>query len=200
MLIDRVKYIDALRVADLPSDQFTVVNSAWLAMMEIRGNGDLDIVVSSKLWRDRFSEIPEDRSFGIPEAHEKRLRVHAQLGPYVRLNDVASTDDLVDRHSIVLDGIRFVEPRLYFEYKCIRTVNVQTRIRALPAWRRLPFAAGRHAGLFRKEAKDVADFQRLKRYFDAGEHRSGAMAVIPEAAWGLDDPLFIKFLNGSNEC
>jgi hypothetical protein len=199
-LIERIKYIDALRVADLPPDQFTVVNSAWLALMDIRANGDLDIVISSELWRERFGEIPENRSFGIPEARENRLRVHAQLGPYVRLDDVAGTDDLVRWHSIVLDGIRFVEPRLYFQYKAIRMTNVQERINALPAWRRWPFAAGRHAGLFRKEAKDVADFRRLKKYFNAGEQRSGAMADIPESAWGFDDPLFAKFLRDGDEC
>ena len=49
MMIERIRYIDALIAADLPRDQFTIVNSAWLALMGIRDNGDLDIVITSAL-------------------------------------------------------------------------------------------------------------------------------------------------------
>ena len=122
------------------------------------------------------------------------MRVHAQRGPYVNLEGIADTDDLVHRHSLVIDDLRFVEPRLYFHYKVARTATMQRAIDHLPLWRHLPFAAGRHAKLFRKRAKDIGDFQRIKPFFAAGRHRVGGLADIPLAAWGLDDPALAEFL------
>lgn len=194
-MIECIKHIDALMAADLPRDQFTIVNSAWLALMGLRVNDDLDIVISKTLWRERFGHIAANKSFGIPGANQKRLRVHAQQGPYVLLDDVADTDDLVHGHSLVIDDVRFVEPRLYFLYKTVRLAEMKGRLDDLPFWRHLPFAAGRHAKPFRKQAKDVKDFQSLKRFFAAGLHREGALADIPLSAWGLEDAALAGYLH-----
>ena len=50
MLIERVQYIDIFLKEKLPQSEYLIVNSAWLSMMDIRINGDLDILVSNNLW------------------------------------------------------------------------------------------------------------------------------------------------------
>ncbi|KKN09484.1 hypothetical protein LCGC14_1046250, partial [marine sediment metagenome] len=48
-LIDRVQHIDKLEEIGLPRDQYALTGGAWLAIMQIRENKDIDIVVTEEL-------------------------------------------------------------------------------------------------------------------------------------------------------
>ena len=63
MLIERVQYIDIFLKEKLPQSEYLIVNSAWLSMMDIRINGDLDILVSNKLRNESLRDKSKEESF-----------------------------------------------------------------------------------------------------------------------------------------
>ena len=101
-MIDKVQYLNIFLKFNLPKSEYLIINSAWLSMMDIRINGDLDILISNKLWNKSFNDKPKKSSFGLPGQFEKWLRVHPILtGPYTLLSNVESNDDLVYNHLII---------------------------------------------------------------------------------------------------
>ena len=48
MLIEKIQYISEFLNENLPKEEYLIVNSAWLSLMNIRINGDLDILISTK--------------------------------------------------------------------------------------------------------------------------------------------------------
>jgi len=96
--IDNINYLD--KIKDWPKEEYTIVQSGILALMGIRKNSDLDVVISSKLKKD-IKEIPS----GI-EVMSNR----AKFQVFGCKND----DDLVYNYSVNIDGYNFSEPRFYF--------------------------------------------------------------------------------------
>ena len=64
-MLENIKYLDSLKKCNLPKSEYVIINSAWLAMMSIRTNGDLDVMISSKLWETNFSEFSTNLGFGL---------------------------------------------------------------------------------------------------------------------------------------
>jgi len=194
-MINQVKHIEGLIDANLPLDDFVVINSVWLSLMGLRKNGDLDLLISSKLWNDRFSDKPKDSSFGIPGPYEGRLRVHSiECGPYGKLNGVIDNDDIVYNRSIVLEGIPLVEPALYFRYKVERFLLLEKRLSNLPRWRKNRFLAGDHRNIIRKWKKDYNDFRILKTYFGKEKHLSDYFSEVTSKQWGLEDKFLLPYI------
>jgi len=188
-VIGTIRLLDHLLEAALPAEEYVLVNSAWLALMGIRENGDLDILISRKLWRQWFPGHPTQKSFGIPGPYERKIRVHSMdEGPYGRLEGVADNDDVVYNHRVEIEGIPFVEPRLYFKYKLDRLAKSTARARSIPWWRRNRFLAGPERKTFLKRDKDARDFELIRRYFHAENERFGTVARISDAQWGKNDP------------
>jgi len=96
--IDNINYLD--KIKDWPKEEYTIVQSGILALMGIRKNSDLDVVISSKLKKE-IKEIP----LGI-EVMSNR----AKFQVFGCKND----DDLVYNYSVNIDGYNFAEPRFYF--------------------------------------------------------------------------------------
>ena len=55
MRIDKVKYLKEFLDFKFPTSEYIFVNSIWLTLMDIRINGDLDVLISNKLWDKKFS-------------------------------------------------------------------------------------------------------------------------------------------------
>ena len=120
-LTDKIKYLEHLLNFKFPNSEYLVVNSSWLSMMDLRVNGDLDILISNKLWDQKFKEKSKDYSFGLPGKFEKKIRVHSiSNGSYTSLKFVKSNDDLIYNHRVVIDDIPFINPKIYFLYKIER--------------------------------------------------------------------------------
>lgn len=199
-MIERVKHLEGLLKAELPTGEYVVINSVWLALMGIRVNGDLDLMLSSKLWQSRFSDYPVQKSFGLPGPLEKRVRVHAlEGGNYSRMTDAQNNDDAVYHHRVVLERIPFIEPRLYFQYKIRRLQGYQKTIARLPWWRRHRWLNPGNRKLFSKHIKDSRDVVLLQKYFQAGLPRSGLLASITSAQWGQDQLELGELFLGSRQ-
>ena len=59
-MIEKVKYIRILDKLRLPREEYLLTGGAWLAIMDIRVNGDLDIIASSRLYEiynDHFNRL-----------------------------------------------------------------------------------------------------------------------------------------------
>lgn len=96
--ISNIKYLD--KIKHWSSEEYTIVQSGLLALMGIRKNSDLDIVISSKL-KDKIKDIP----FGIEVMSDRdKFKVFG----------CSSDDELVYDYSINIDEYNFLEPRFYF--------------------------------------------------------------------------------------
>ena len=93
-----IKFLD--RIKDWPKEEYTIVQSGILALMGIRQNGDLDVVVSSKL-KDQLTDIPDG------------VEVMVDRGKF-KVFGCSDDDDLVYNYSVTIDGYNFAEPRFYF--------------------------------------------------------------------------------------
>ena len=100
-LINNVNYISS--VIGLPVGEFTIVQSGILALMGIRQNDDLDIVISSKL-KNTLNET----------LHGVELMTnHNKFKVFGCVDD----DDLVYNYSKFVNGVKFAQPRFYFSRK-----------------------------------------------------------------------------------
>ena len=195
-MIGNLNHIDGLLSANLPADEYVVINSAWLTLMGLRANGDLDLIISRRLRASLFPDSPLDLSLGLPGPHERRVRIHADNGPYSKLPGIQSSDDIVYRHHIRFEGLPFVTPRLYFLYKQVRLADMQQRISDLPWYLRHPyFSAYRHK-TYSKRNKDQRDFVAIKQFFS--RPRPPHLTHISDAQWGLDDPRIAGDLIGAD--
>ena len=187
-LTDKIKYLEHLLNFKFPNSEYLVVNSSWLSMMDLRANGDLDILISNKLWDQKFKEKSKDYSFGLPGKFEKKIRVHSiSKGSYTSLKFVKSNDDLIYNHRVVIDDIPFINPKIYFLYKIERIHFNNTYIENLPWWIKLNFFKGSHKKYFLKRKKDLKDFKLIKSFFLSETHLAETWREKQEIDWGLND-------------
>jgi hypothetical protein len=96
--ISNVRFLD--KIKDWPKEEYTIVQSGILALMGIRKNSDLDVVISSKL-KSKLTEIPDG------------VEVMSDRGKF-KVFGCKNDDDLVYNYSINIDGYNFTQPRFYF--------------------------------------------------------------------------------------
>jgi hypothetical protein len=187
-MIENIRHMKELQAAHLPVDGFAVVHSAWLTLMGMRPNGDLDLIMTSALRRKQFGNPDPERHFGLPGPLVRRIRIMPMINPYGGFYGAQGIDDVISNYCIEIDGIRFIEPRFYFAFKKQRLRWLRDRQRDLPWLQRsllFPFAPNRI--LRRKIAKDENDFAWINGFFDQDSHCKAAFQHIPHAAWGLPD-------------
>jgi hypothetical protein len=92
-----------LSILELPAEEFTIVQSGILALMGVRGNDDLDIVISSKLKKTLDARL---KGVEIMADHKK-----------FRVFGCKDDDDLIYNYSQYISGIKFAQPRFYFSRK-----------------------------------------------------------------------------------
>ncbi len=96
--VKNVKYLE--RLSHIPRDKFTIVQSGILAVMGIRQNSDLDIVVTD--------DCPPINIDGV-----EVMKDHGKFKVYGCSND----NDLVNHYSQPIGGYNFAMPRFYFSRK-----------------------------------------------------------------------------------
>lgn len=184
-MIDRIKHIQGILESDLPRGEFAIVHSAWLTLMGLRLNGDLDLIISSALRQERFADIDPSVHFGLPGLLERRIRIQPRDSAYGGLHGVKDLDDVIYNYCVEIDGLRFVEPRFYFAIKNERLKINRRRWQALSGWRRATwFFDYGDKKLRSKRRKDEKDFMQIETFFIQGGHRRAAFDHMPIGAWG----------------
>ncbi len=96
--ISNIRFLDSIK--DWPKEEYTIVQSGLLALMGIRQNSDLDVVISSNL-KNTLNEIPS----GVEVMSDRdKFKVFG----------CSDDDDLVYNYSVNINGYNFAEPRFYF--------------------------------------------------------------------------------------
>ena len=189
ILLERIRHLKDLEKAKLPLEEYVLVNSAWLALMGIRRNGDLDLIISSTLWESRFANYPSDQSFGLPGPNSKRIRIHPlKNGNYLTMTDLRTNDCAIYKHKIMVDGIPLIEPRYYFQYLAARHKKFMKKFEGLSWWQRLAFINPSYKKLKQKLYKDNYSISEIKKYFSHETPKEGPLKNISQHQWGLHDP------------
>jgi len=94
----------------IPSSEFTICQSGILALMGIRQNDDVDIIISTEARNQIFNgDTNFIRSNGVEIFEPNRGKF--------RIFDAQGDDDLIDNYSFKVNGYNFLEPRFYFSRK-----------------------------------------------------------------------------------
>ena len=110
-LTENVYGIQEVLNLGIPASEFTITQSGILALMGIRKNDDIDIIISSKI-RDKIFNgnkqfIRLDNGIEIFEEGKSKFM---HFG-------ATNEDDLINKFSFNVDGINFLQPRFYFTRK-----------------------------------------------------------------------------------
>jgi hypothetical protein len=110
-LTHRVYGIKEILNLGIPASEFTITQSGILALMGIRTNNDIDIIISSKIRNELFNGNESFMKLANNiEIFEKGKGKFMHYG-------ATSEEDLINDYSINIDGINFLEPRFYFNRK-----------------------------------------------------------------------------------
>ena len=110
-LTNNVYGIDQIKLLPIPESEYTITQSGILALMGIRKNYDIDIIISSKARKNLFNNRQEFIKLpGNIEIFEPNR------GKFLNVDGV-SDDDLIANHSIIINGARFLHPKFYFSRK-----------------------------------------------------------------------------------
>ena len=90
-------------------NDYCLTQSSILALMGIRKNNDIDIIINSKL-RNQLK---------IGSQYVKKGNVEIFSANYDKfmINGVKNDDDLIENYTFSFEGYRFLEPRFYFSRK-----------------------------------------------------------------------------------
>ena len=106
-LIENMK---GLADISIPTGEFTICQSGILALMGIRENDDVDVVISSESRSQIFNGNSDFMRLAGIEIFEKNK------GKF-KIFDAQGDDDLIENYSFTVDGYNFLEPRFYFSRK-----------------------------------------------------------------------------------
>jgi len=171
--VSSVRYLDDLLSIYPNTEEFVITNSAWMALLGVRPNNDLDLLTTVE-FRARIKDQDTENSFGL-EPNKRKIRAHGRASYFARFCTGPLFNDIVSRYSVLVGGVRFIQPRLYIEYKI-------SRVLGNPYWLRLVAALSRKGNLvdriaikilgrrYRKLAKDYHDLVQIKKIFENSYH------------------------------
>ena len=105
-----IQNIRGISDISIPAGEFTICQSGILALMGIRSNDDIDIIISSEARNQLFNgnkEFIRTNSAEIFEPNRGKFRIFNAQGD----------DDLIENYSFNVGGYNFLEPRFYFSRK-----------------------------------------------------------------------------------
>ena len=104
----KINYLNELDKLQVPKNEYTICQSSLLAVMGIRDNDDLDIVISSRLRKYSLaSQTPNLKIRPNIEVFEKN---HSKF----RVFGCNDDDGLINKYSVNIGDYNFSEPRFYF--------------------------------------------------------------------------------------
>tara|TARA_B100001778_G_C18596900_1_gene635223 strand:+ start:800 stop:2488 length:1689 start_codon:yes stop_codon:yes gene_type:complete len=106
-LIKNVKCISDIQI---PAGEFTICQSGILALMDIRQNDDIDIIISSEARKQLFNGTKDMITLN-------NVEIFAENRGKFRIFDAQGDDDLIKNYSFTVNGYNFLEPRFYFSRK-----------------------------------------------------------------------------------
>ena len=110
-----IRNVGGLSNIQIPRGEFTITQSGILALMGIRQNDDVDIIISSEARNQLFGGnngfIRLDGGIEIFEKDRGKFRIF----------DAQGDDDIIENYSFVVNGYNFLEPRFYFSRKNKKT-------------------------------------------------------------------------------
>tara|TARA_Y100000034_G_scaffold12174_1_gene12777 strand:- start:3266 stop:4885 length:1620 start_codon:yes stop_codon:yes gene_type:complete len=109
-LIDNVKYLDMVKKLKIPVGEFTICQSGLLAVMAIRQNEDLDIIISTEARNQLFQGNKNFMRHGKVEIFESNKTKFMYF-------NAQGDDDLIENYSFQVGGYNFLEPRFYLSRK-----------------------------------------------------------------------------------
>ena len=128
--------VKGLSAIEIPRGEFTITQSGILALMGIRQNDDIDIVVSSEARNQLFGGSQDFIRL------DGGIEIFAKNKGKFRIFDAQGDDDLIDNYSFQIDGYNFLEPRFYFSRK---NKNTERDLKDWEGIRRF-FEMGNHKG------------------------------------------------------
>ena len=109
-LVHNVKHLKLIDELNIPRGEFTICQSGILALMGVRQNDDIDIIISSEARKQLFNDNQQFMRFNGVEIFESNKTKFMYF-------DAQGDDDLIDNYSFQVDGYNFLEPRFYFSRK-----------------------------------------------------------------------------------
>ena len=106
-LIDNVNGLSNITI---PPDEYTICQSGILALMGVRSNDDVDIIISSEARSQLFggnTDFIRTNNAEIFEPNRGKFQIFNAQGD----------DDLIENYSFEVNGYKFLEPRFYFSRK-----------------------------------------------------------------------------------
>ena len=119
----------------IPAGEFTICQSGILALMGIRQNDDIDVIISTEARDQLFdgnTNFIRDKGVEIFEPNRGKFRIF----------DAQGDDDLIENYSFTVNGYNFLEPRFYFSRKNKHTDRDQSDWEGMKAF----FDMGSHKG------------------------------------------------------
>ena len=108
--ISQTQNLRGISDISIPAGEFTICQSGILALMGIRSNDDIDIIISSEARNQLFDgneQFIRTNSAEIFEPNRGKFRIFNAQGD----------DDLIENYSFNVGGYNFLEPRFYFSRK-----------------------------------------------------------------------------------
>lgn len=134
----------------IKKDEFIIVQSGILPLMGLRENNDLDIIISSSARKRIFDNNQEFMRLS------NGIEIFApNYGKFMTFG-AESDDDLINNYAFIVDGIRFLEPRFYFQR------------------------------LFRDSEKDKTDWPGVRRFFELEKYKGYPYNNISLDKWGYE--------------
>ena len=173
----KIKFLDNLKDLNLPKSEFSLVNSSWLSILDIRQNGDLDVLISSKLRKYLFSNKDINKHHGLKYYYEKRIRFYPANSIYGKMYNAKNLDDAIYNFSIKIDGINFIQPRFYLMYKKIR---LQKNYELL---KKTFFFSKKYFALSKKIKKELLEFEQIELYLKKTINKNNDNKIFDEMIW-----------------
>ena len=105
-----IQNIRGLSDIPIPAEEFTICQSGILALMGIRQNDDVDIIISTEARNQIFDG---DTNF----IRTNGVEIFEQNKGKFKIFDAQGDDDLIENYSFKVNGYNFLEPRFYFSRK-----------------------------------------------------------------------------------
>ena len=149
-LTTKVKGLQELLSIGIHKDEFIIVQSGILPIIDVRVNNDIDIIISSAARNRLFNGHQEFIRL------ENGIEIFAPMyGKFMKFG-AQDDDDLINNYALVIDGVRFLEPRFYFQR------------------------------LFRDSEKDKSDWPGVRRFFNLEKYKCYPYNTISLEQWGYE--------------
>jgi hypothetical protein len=109
-ILPLINNIKDLNKVTIPKEEFTITQSGILAIMGIRQNDDVDIVISSNVREQLFNNKNEF-------IRQDNLEIFQKNNGKFKIFDAQGDDDIIKNYSFKVNGYNFLEPRFYFSRK-----------------------------------------------------------------------------------